>query len=119
VLHASLGTFLASVAKRFISFMGAGIYEELLFRLMLLPLIAWLLRCCGCKPGWSLAGAAVLTSLIFAGAHHVGPLGEPFQWYAFLFRSVAGLFFATLFIYRGFGIAAGTHAAYDILVGLV
>ena len=73
----------------------------------------------GCKPVWSLAGSAIATSLIFAAAHHVGPLGEPFQWYAFGFRCVAGVFFATLFIFRGFGIAAGTHAAYDILVGLI
>jgi hypothetical protein len=31
---------------------------------------------------------------------------------------VAGVFFALLFLYRGFGITAGTHALYDILVGI-
>lgn len=50
--------------------------------------------------------------------HNIGPLGESFQWYTFCFRTTAGLFFAALFVYRGFGVAAGTHAAYDILVGL-
>ncbi len=119
VLHASLGGALESIFRRFVGFMGAGIYEELLFRLMLLPAVAWLLRWCGCAPLWSLAGGAFITSLMFAGAHHLGALGEPFQWYAFLFRAIAGLFFAALFIYRGFGIAAGTHAAYDMLVGLI
>jgi membrane protease YdiL (CAAX protease family) len=119
MLHASMGLHFEILCKRFVSFMGAGIYEEMLFRLMLLPLLAWGLRALGCKPVWSLAVAAIATSLIFAAAHHVGPLGEPFQWYAFGFRSVAGVFFATLFIFRGFGIAAGTHAAYDILVGLI
>jgi hypothetical protein len=119
VLHASLGTGIASFCRRFVSFMGAGIYEELLFRLMLLPAVAALLRWLGCKPIWSLAGAAVLTGLIFAGAHHIGTLGEPFQWYAFAFRSIAGIFFGALFLSRGFGIAAGTHAAYDMLVGLI
>ena len=54
----------------------------------------------------------------FPGAHHVGPYGESFDAFRFTFRFVAGLFFAVLFIYRGFGIAAGSHAAYDILVGL-
>jgi hypothetical protein len=29
------------------------------------------------------------------------------------------MFFAVLFLVRGFGIAAGTHAVYDILVGLL
>ncbi len=118
VLHAALGASLPSIFRRWVSFLGAGIYEELLFRLMMVPVLAQLLRWCGCRTNWSWAGAAVLSSLIFAGAHHIGALGEPFQWYAFLFRATAGLFFAALFLYRGFGIAAGTHAAYDMLVGL-
>jgi hypothetical protein len=118
-LHASLGGALEGLFRRFVGFLGAGIYEELLFRLMLLPLAAWLLRACGCGVIGSLAGAAVLSSFAFSGAHHLGSLGEPFDWYAFVFRGTAGLFFAALFIFRGFGVAAGTHAAYDILVGLL
>ena len=116
VLHASISGGLAGLFRRFVSFMGAGIYEELLFRLMLLPAVAWLLRWLGCQPNWALATAALLTSFSFAAAHHLGTLGEPFQWYAFIFRAIAGMFFAMLFLYRGFGIAAGTHAAYDMLV---
>jgi membrane protease YdiL (CAAX protease family) len=119
VLHAALGFSMESVFRRFVGFMGAGIYEELMFRLMLLPAIAAVLRWCGCKQVASLAVAAVTTSLIFAAAHHLGAQGEPFQWYAFIFRATAGLFFATLFLFRGFGIAAGTHTAYDMLVGLI
>jgi len=118
VLHASMGNAVETFFRRLVGFTGAGIYEELLFRLMMLPAVAWLLRWCGCKPAWSWAAGAVITSLMFAAAHHLGALGEPFQWYAFAFRATAGLFFATLFIYRGFGIVAGTHAAYDVLVGL-
>lgn len=118
VLHAWVGGGLEGTLRRFVGFIGAGIYEELLFRLMLLPALAWLLRWVGCKPLWSLAGGALLTSLVFATAHHLGAMGEPFQWYAFAFRTTAGMFFAVLFIARGFGIAAGTHAAYDLLVGL-
>jgi hypothetical protein len=118
-LHASLGTLLEGVFRRFVGFMGAGIYEELLFRLLLLPVIAAVLRWCGVPLAWSLAGGAVLSSLIFSGAHHLGSQGEVFEWYPFAFRTVAGLFFSALFVYRGFGIAAGTHAAYDMLVGLI
>jgi membrane protease YdiL (CAAX protease family) len=120
VLHAAMhsGT-IENVFRRFVGFMGAGIYEELMFRLLLLPIVAGTLRWCGCSIQWSLVGGALATSLFFALAHHLGSLGEPFQWYAFTFRSAAGLFFAALFIYRGFGIAAGTHATYDILVGLI
>ena len=46
------------------------------------------------------------------------PEGEPIVLRNFLFRTIAGVFFATLFVYRGFGIAAGTHALYDILVSV-
>lgn len=62
--------------------------------------------------------AVLVSSLVFAVAHYVGHAGDTFYWFSFLFRFVAGVFFSILFIYRGFGIAAGTHAVYDILVGL-
>ncbi len=117
-LHASIGDVAEGVFCRFVVFVGAGIYEELLFRLVMFSVVAWILRFSGCSSNLSLAGGALLTSLLFAGAHHVGAMGEPFLWYTFLFRMTAGLFFATLFIFRGFGVAAGTHAVYDVLVGL-
>lgn len=62
--------------------------------------------------------AAILTSLLFAAAHYriVWPGGDDFQWFSFTFRFLAGMYFSVVFIYRGFGIAAGSHAAYDILV---
>lgn len=107
------------VLARFVGFCGAGLYEEVLFRLLLLPAVAWLLRRAGCGPGAALAWAALGTSLVFSAAHYVGPLGDTFDLYGFTFRAVAGLFFALLFLVRGFGIAAGTHAAYDMLVGLL
>lgn len=108
-----------SAAVRLIGFLGAGIYEELLFRLTLLPIA---IAACG-RLRWSeaarLAGAIVITSLVFSGAHYLGPLGERFDTYSFVFRSLAGGFFGMLFVHRGFGIAAGTHALYDIFVGVL
>jgi membrane protease YdiL (CAAX protease family) len=64
-------------------------------------------------------GAVVLTSLLFSAAHYLGPQGDRLELFSFVFRFVAGGFFALLFVYRGFGIAAGTHALYDIFVGLL
>ncbi len=57
--------------------------------------------------------------------HHIiwmdGRLGRgaPFNWTEFVFRTIAGVYFAILFAIRGFGITAGTHAFYDILATLV
>ena len=102
-----------------VGFLGAGIYEELLFRLILLGLLTWAIRKGGCSPRWSTVLAVLASSLLFAAAHYVGRYGDPLEVRSFLFRTVAGVFFAAVFLYRGFGIAAGSHAAYDILVGVL
>ncbi len=108
----------------FIGFLGAGVYEELLFRLVLLSLVALGLRRGGLDAKKAAAAAVVATSLTFALAHYVGPCGDPVEigrfafWFGFVFRFLAGIFFSALFVFRGFGIAVGTHAAYDILVKL-
>ena len=114
-----LGLGLEGIFARFIGFCGAGLYEEVLFRLLMLPAVAWGLERIGTPPSSSVLWSAVITSLLFSAAHYVGPLGDSFELYSFTFRTMAGLFFALLFVVRGFGIAAGTHAAYDMLVGLL
>lgn len=99
-------------------YLGAGIYEELLFRLMLLSLLAAALRASGVGRGWAFAAAVLISSVVFSAAHYVGPHGDAIRLSSFVFRFLAGAFFSVLFVVRGFGIAAGAHACYDILVGL-
>jgi hypothetical protein len=41
---------------------------------------------------------------------------EVFSWRSFVFRTVAGTYFAVLFLTRGFGITAFSHACYDIFI---
>ena len=108
------------VAGRLVGYLGAGTYEELLFRLMLLPVVAAIARAAGATPRVSLATAVVLTSLVFSAAHYeiFTTHGDAFQWYSFVFRFVAGVFFSLLFVWRGFGVAVGTHACYDVLAVL-
>ncbi|MCE9629463.1 MAG: CPBP family intramembrane metalloprotease [Planctomycetia bacterium] len=107
------------VFARLVAFCGAGLYEEVLFRLLLLPAIAWACERIGLSATAAAAWGLIGSSLLFSLAHYVGPLGDTFALYSFTFRFLAGLFFAVLFTVRGFGIAAGTHAIYDILVGLL
>ena len=114
----------SGTVRETVGFLGAGVYEELLFRLMLLSGVGWTLQRSGLARRPSLLVAVLLTSLLFAGAHYIGQQGETLKladfafWFGLVFRFLAGVFFGTLFVYRGFGIAAGTHAGYDILVGL-
>mgnify|MGYP001059010744 CR=1 FL=1 len=120
----AIGSAASDVVRQAVGYLGAGVYEELLFRLMLLPAAAWTLQRLGLPRRTSVILAVLSTSLLFAAAHYVGVQGDALQladlafWFSFTFRFLAGLFFSMLFVYRGFGIAAGTHAGYDILVGL-
>ena len=102
-----------------IMYVGAGIYEEVLFRLCLLPLCYGLFRAGQLGHAWASVLAIVATSLAFSLAHYMGPAGETFHLFTFWFRTLAGLFFAALFVLRGFGITVGAHAAYDLIVGLL
>lgn len=108
-----------------VGYVGAGLYEELLFRLLLLPAVLGVFRLTGLSRRSSAFAAVVTVSLLFSAAHyqfHVViagqsfsmPYGDAFAWYSFLFRFSAGVFFSVLFWYRGFGIAVGTHAIYDL-----
>ena len=108
-----------SAAARAITFVGAGIYEELLFRLCLLPACFGLFRLTGTSTNWAAVLAVLTTSLTFSMAHYVGPAADEMRLFSFTFRTLAGAFFATLFCLRGFGITVGCHAAYDLLVGVL
>jgi membrane protease YdiL (CAAX protease family) len=108
-------------ASRLIGYCGAGIYEELLFRLIMLPSIAAAFRSVGFTWRSSWCWGIVTTSLLFSAAHYHAFVtgGYAFDWYTFSFRFAAGLFFSGLFVARGFGIAVGSHAMYNILVEII
>lgn len=94
---------------------GAGLCEESVFRLLLLPATALLLHRALAMPKPMALGVAVAaTSLAFAGAHLLG--GEPWDAFAFIYRTLAGTVFAVLFLVRGFAVATWSHAVYDLYV---
>lgn len=97
--------------------LGAGIYEEFVFRLVLVTLVALVIsRAGGVDRHLSLFVGAVVSAFVFAAVHYVWLGSDPFHWASFSFRVVMGLFFGAVYVARGFGIAAGCHAFYDMLV---
>lgn len=94
--------------------LGAGLYEELLFRVVLVALLANGLRLLGASRIHAGIIATIAGALLFSAFHYVGALGEPWQLESFLFRFLAGLAFSALYLTRGFGITAWTHALYDV-----
>ena len=96
--------------------LGAGIYEELLFRVLLVGGLLALFGALGASRRTAGISAAVVAALLFSAFHYVGPYAYPLELQSFTFRFVAGLAFSVLFILRGFGIAAWTHALYDVFL---
>jgi hypothetical protein len=96
--------------------MGAGVYEELVFRVLLVGGLAGVFVASGLARAQAGVFAAVLAALLFSAFHYIGPYGDPWALASFVFRFLAGLVFSVLFLLRGFGIAAWTHALYDIFL---
>jgi hypothetical protein len=97
--------------------LGAGIYEELLFRVVLVGLFAWAAhRVVGLRPLAAGIAATVLGALVFSAFHYIGPYADRLDAYSFVFRTIAGLFFSGLYLLRGFGVTAWTHALYDVFL---
>src|SRR5690348_10144285 len=95
--------------------LGAGIYEELLFRVLLVGALAAGARALlGWRPMTAGVTATILGAAIFSAFHYIGPYGDRLDVYSFVFRMIAGLFFSALYLVRGFGITAWTHALYDV-----
>lgn len=97
--------------------LGAGLYEELLFRVLLVGAIAALgMRAFGWRPVPAAVVAVGMGALIFSAFHYIGPFGDRLETASFTFRLIAGIFFSALFVARGFGITAWTHALYDVFL---
>lgn len=92
--------------------LGAGIFEELIFRLLGLNLFHLITSALfGKDSTMGTAAAMAATALLFAAAHFIGR-----DWNAsVLFYFFGGVYFAIIYLWRGFGVAAGTHILYDML----
>lgn len=99
--------------------LGAGLYEELFFRVILVGLMYVVLRHLTGFKVKSYLLATVIGAALFSGVHHLGEFGDPFAWSVFFYRFMFGLVLQGLLLARGFGIAAWTHALYDLLVVLL
>ena len=98
---------------------GAGLFEELLFRVILTTLLIKVtLKTIRVK--WlAILISILVASFLFSLAHYVGNAADTLEFYSFLFRFLAGIWFTTLYSLRGFSIVCMSHAFYDIMVILL
>lgn len=102
------GHLLADIAGS----IGAGVFEELVFRLGLMSLLVWL----GVRALRSRALVGVLavvgSALVFSWFHHW--CGDEYDRGVFVFRVMAGILLGLLMWARGFGVCVYAHTFYDV-----
>lgn len=107
---------LPPVGQDMLMAIGAGVHEELVFRLGLLSGGAFVLIRVGLPRGVAVFSATILSSLAFSAAHHLGPYGEPWAMEPFVYRALAGLIFAAIYWFRSLAHAVWAHCLYDVYV---
>jgi membrane protease YdiL (CAAX protease family) len=70
----------------------------------------------GWRAGTAGVVAAIVGALLFSAVHYIGAYGDPFQLASFIYRFIGGLAFSAMYLTRGFGVTAWTHALYDVFL---
>ncbi len=103
--------------QKFALSLGAGLYEELFFRVILVSAFILLFKKIFNNKTWAATLVAVIFSaFLFSAVHYIGNMGDAFTLSSFTYRFIFGLLLNALYVWRGFGIAAWTHALYDLMV---
>ena len=96
--------------------LGAGLFEEIIFRVLLLNLLFFLLNYIFKNKVTTAVISVLAASFLFSLSHYIGSMADSWELYSFMFRWIAGMIFTVLYFMRGFAITAYTHALYDIWV---
>ena len=100
----------------FYSSVGAGIWEEIFFRLILFGMFTYICKTIFKNKRFSVFISLILSSLLFSLFHYYGNLGEMFLLDTFIIRFVAGVLLCLIYINRGLGIVCVTHICYDVFL---
>lgn len=105
-----------SMTQKIALSLGAGLYEELFFRVILVTLFIVIFTKLLDKKWAGITASVIIAALLFSAVHYIGSMGDPFTMSSFLYRFLFGLILNGIYVWRGFGVAAWTHAIYDIMV---
>src|SRR5699024_260747 len=96
--------------------LGAGLYAELFFCVILVSVLLWLFKYFFSKKAAAFTAAIIFAAVIFSLVHYTGALGDTFTIRSCLFRFLFGLALNMIYLWRGLGTAAWTHAIYDLMI---
>lgn len=95
---------------------GAGIYEEMLFRLIGIAVVHLIVKdLLQASELVARTVAIAATAVMFALYHDVSSLPPAEKWAALAFYFAAGSYFGVIYVTRGLGVVVAAHAVYDIL----
>jgi hypothetical protein len=104
--------------REIIGAVGAGVYEEFIFRMVVISVLLLLLvDVFDLRKDIITVLSVVLAAVAFSLYHFsAGQFASwaYFPWHDFIFRATAGVYLGAVFVFRGFGIAVGAHAIYNI-----
>lgn len=108
------------IASQMAISVGAGLYEELMFRMILIALIHTLLvDLAGLRHPVGAVAAIAVSALAFTMYHDLHAAGGGISLHRVAFYLLAGLYFGAVYTLRGFGLVVGGHAVYDIITVLL
>jgi membrane protease YdiL (CAAX protease family) len=90
---------------------GAGLYEELMFRMLLIAVLHTILVDLGHASERLGSSIAIIVSAMAFAWYHPSDGSA----HRLIFYFLAGIYFGAIYIFRGFGIVVGAHALYDIV----
>lgn len=107
----------ANLLEQFYLSVGAGIWEELIFRLGLITVLTYLINSIfRYGKSFSLFLSLIFSGVLFSTFHYIGAYGDVFTWHTFILRTFAGVFLGGVFLFRGLGISVYTHIFYDMVL---
>jgi len=96
---------------------GSGLFEEFLFRVVLVSGLALIIGIFIRKKYWyKMSISIVIGAIIFSYFHFIGEFSNDLTMNLFLLRLLAGILLGYIYVLRGFGIAAYTHSFYNLFV---
>lgn len=105
------------VSQQVILAIGAGLYEEFVFRVLAINSVALLLSVVFLWTKiWRVLVAVIISAGLFSAFHFVGSFADSFALPLFLYRVFGGVLLGGLYVARGFGITAYAHMVYDLIV---
>ena len=104
-----------SIPAKGVLSIGAGLYEELVFRMLLLAAIHLVLHDFLRIRNAVAGGVAIAASAVAFALYHDATFDASGA-VRTAFYAIAGVYFGLVCVLRGFGVVVGVHAAYDFIV---